>query len=180
MTFRSCPHESEIRALLERGQWSHASTSELRAHAANCRACGDLVLVTHAFRGARATSVTAAKLNAPGVVWWRAQLRRRNAAVERMSKPILGAHIFALAITLLTAVGLVISQAKHGLRWLSWFGDARFGDTQPSNGFHLDSLWSAATVTSMIPDWNLTLLIPALAMLALLGGVVLYLATEKQ
>jgi len=175
MTFRSCPRESEIKALLERGQWPHASTTELRSHAADCRACGDLVLITLAFRGARATSVKAANLNAPGVLWWRAQLRRRNAAVERMSRPILGAQIFALAITLLTAVGLAISQAKHGLRWLYWFGD-----TQQSSGFHLDSLWSTATVTSMIPDWNLALLIPALAMLALLGGVVLYLATEKQ
>jgi hypothetical protein len=175
MTFGSCAHESEIRALLERGQWPHASTPELRAHVANCRGCGDLVLVTQAFHGARATSVNAAKLNAPGVLWWRAQLRRRNAAVERMSRPILGAQIFALAITFLTAVGLVISQAKHGLRWLSWFGD-----TQQSNGFHLDSLWSATTMTSMILDWNLMLMIPALAMLALLGGVVLYLATEKQ
>jgi hypothetical protein len=180
MTFRSCPHESEINALLERGQWPLAGTAELRAHAASCRTCGDLVLVTQAFRGSRAASVSAANLNAPGVLWWRAQLRRRNAALERMSRPILGAEIFALAITFLIAVGLVISQAKHGLRWLSWFSDTWFSDTQQTKSFHFDSLWSSSALTSVIPDWNLALLIPALAMLALLGGVVLYLASEKQ
>lgn len=179
MTFRSCPHESEIKTLLERGHWPHASTHELRAHAASCRICGDLVLVTQAFRGARATSVSAANLNSPGVLWWRAQLRRRNAAMERISKPVFGAQIFALAITFLTATGLVISQAKHGLRWLSWF-QSWFGDTQSSSNFRLDSLWSASSLTAVIPDWNLALLISALAVLALLGGVVVYLASEKQ
>jgi hypothetical protein len=175
MTFRSCPYEPEIKTLLERGHWPNASTPELRAHAASCRGCSDLVLVTQAFRGARAASVNVANLNAPGVLWWRAQLRRRNEAIARMSKPILGAQVFALSITLLTAVGLVISQAKQGLHWLSWFGDA-----QQPGGFHLDSLWSSAGLTSILPNWNLGLLIPALAMLALLGGVVLYLASEKQ
>lgn len=175
MTLRPCSHEPEIKALLERGHWPQASSPELQAHAAECRSCGDLVLVTQAFHGARASALSAANLPAPGVLWWRAQLRRRNEALERMNKPILGAQIFALAATLLTVVGLTITQASHGLRWLSWFASSA-----PQESASPSSQWTSATLTAMLPSWNLTLLVPALAMLALLGGVVVYLASEKQ
>jgi hypothetical protein len=180
MTLRPCPHEPEIRQLLELGHWPHSCTSELRAHVDSCRACGDLVLVTEAFRGARAVSLNAAELPPPGVLWWRAQLRRRNAAVEQINKPILGAQIFAFAITLLAAAGFVISQAAHGLHWLSSLGN-EMGDwlasLSQSQAFHFQVLWPFASAKF---DAALLTLVPGLAILALLSGVVLYLTSEKQ
>jgi hypothetical protein len=188
MTLRPCSHESEIKQLLQRGYWPQACTPELRAHVESCRACGDLVLVTEAFQSARAASASVPSLPPPGVLWWRAQLRRRNAAVERINKPILGAQIFAFAITLLIAAGVVISQANHGLHWLLRLG-AGPGNT-PGNGlldwlatllqsptFHLKVLWPLASAK---PDMSLTYLVPGVVMLAFLSGVVLYLASEKQ
>ena len=103
---------------------------------------------------------------------WRAQLRRRNQAVERMGKPILGANIFALSIMSLFAIGFLATQATNGLRWLSWFTQL-----PQAPAFHLDSLWPSALLSSA---WGLPLLIPVCATLALLGGVVVYLALEKQ
>ncbi len=170
MTLSPCSRENEVLELLARGHWPQACTPDLRAHLAACRSCADLLLVTHAFQLSRATAAAQANLPAPGVLWWRAQLRRRNAAIERIGKPILGAQIFALAVTLLAAAGLVISQARQGLCWMSWFDDL-------PRSLHLAALWPA-TLTSF--DGRFWLLVPILATLALVSGVVVYLASEKR
>lgn len=173
MNFRPCPHLAEIKTLLSSGHWPQACSAELRAHAARCTTCGNQVLITQAFRADRAILANAAQLPPPGVLWWRAQLRRRNAAVERIGKPIFGAQIFAIAITLLIAGGVVLSQARYGLHWLA--------ELPQSPTFNLASLWPAMNTDTL--NWlklDLPYLIPAVAVLALLSGVVLYLATEKQ
>jgi hypothetical protein len=176
MSLSACPREKEVKELLELGQWPSACAPELHVHVEGCRSCGELVLVTTAFQKARAEAVGAAKLGSPGVLWWRAQLRRRNAAVERIGRPILGAQIFALGINLMLVVAIVTWQARHGLAWLT-----RLEQLPQTAAMHLDSLWP-----SMIPasGWssllNPMVMILAAATLALLGGVVVYLASEKQ
>jgi hypothetical protein len=172
MTLRACSHEAEIRQLLQLGHWPRSCTPELRAHVDGCRACGDLVLVTQAFRGARAASMHAADLPPAGLLWWRAQLRRRNEAVERIQKPLLGAQIFAFATTLLIAVGLLVYQAREGWNWITWVGSLA-----QSQVFHWEVLWPFASAKS---GASLLYLIPGVVMLALVSGVVLYFSSEKQ
>jgi hypothetical protein len=130
------------------------------------------VLVTEAFRQERVVSEGQARLNSPGVVWWRAQLRQRNSALEKIAKPIQGAQIFALIVSVAVAVGFIVSQARHGLGWLSWFSGLR-----QTEAFHLGTLWSFVSMTS---DWNLAVVIAGFGALALLSGVVLYLAFERK
>jgi hypothetical protein len=175
MIFRSCSREKEISDLLDRGHWPHAVTPELQAHMKGCGTCSDFVLASVAFRNARAGLVSTDRFNAPGVLWWRAQLRRRNAAVDRVGRPIFGAQIFALAINLLIAVGFVASRQRQGVHWLAWLSDL-----SQSRTFRLERLLPFASANS---DWSPMLLIVSFGALALLGGVVLYLATgsnEKQ
>jgi hypothetical protein len=176
MTFRSCPHEKEVAELLARGLSPDAVSPELRAHIGACRSCADLVLVTRAFQTARVQTAAAANLPSPGLLWWRAQLRRRNAAVERIGKPILGAQIFALSVSILFAIGFVATQATHGLHWLGWFDGLSWPSQLPqSPALHLEALWPAFLNSSV----SLLVLIPVLATLALLAGVAVYLASEK-
>jgi hypothetical protein len=179
MTFRACPRQPEILQLLLSGHWPHAAAPELRNHVAACRTCSDQTLLTQSFQAARTTSTAAANLPPPGVLWWRAQLRRRNAAVERIGKPILGAQIFALAVALILVTGFAVSQAKHGLHWLSWSAEwsTEWLTSLPqSPAFHLETLLPLAFLK---PGASLIYLIPALGMVALLSGIVLYLASEK-
>lgn len=187
MTLRSCIHEKEVAGLLARGQYPQACTPELRTHVSSCHSCADLVLVTRAFQTARANTAPTGNLPSPGLLWWRAQLRRRNAAVERIGKPILGAQIFALAVGLVFAIGFAATQAKHGLRWLTWFdgisldGISFDGLSRPSHlpqasALHLDALHPAALLSS---SGGLLVLIPILATVVLLGGVAVYFASEK-
>jgi hypothetical protein len=172
MIMSPCSHEIEVAELLRRGQWPASCSPELRAHVNACRACGDLVLVTETFLHARSETAGAARITTPGALWWRAQLRRRNAAVERIGKPILGAQIFALAINLFMVVAFLAYQARNGLGWLSWLEQL-----PDAYNLHFNNLSQSALLN---PGWSLIVLVPALATLALLGAVVVYLASEKQ
>jgi len=165
-----CPREREVAELLRLGQWPHAVSPELRAHRAACRACSELVLVTQSFQQARAAAAAATPLQSAGALWWRAQLRRRNEAIERINKPILGAQIFAFVVTVAVAAGVLAWQVHRGFHFLAWI------ESLPV-ALHLDALLPAAR-----PDFSggLMLLLPILATLALVSGVVVYLASEKQ
>jgi hypothetical protein len=165
----TCPREKEVADLLHRGHWPQACPQALRAHVHTCRACSDLVFVAAAFQAARAQSAHVPRLESPGALWWRAQLRRRSAAIERIGKPILGAQIFALAVALVIAAGAVAWQARQGLHLVSWLvrlpQALNFDVLLPASWPHLGSgVW---------------LLVPVLSTIALLGGVVVYLASER-
>jgi hypothetical protein len=173
MNLTSCPYEKEVRQLMARGQWPAACPPELRTHVNGCRACGDLVLISEAFRHARAESLAAARPVAPAVLLWRAQLRRRNAAVERVGRPLLGAQIFACAVALFAAAGFASFEARNGVEWftLSYWHDW-FVQLPQAAAAQWASL-SSGTLAGSAWSWM------ALATLLLLGGVAVYLATDK-
>ena len=179
---RACPREREVKELVERGQWPvvEATAPELYAHIRHCRSCEELAFVALTFQRARAETAAAAMVGPPSVLWWRAQLRQRNAAVERIGMPMMGAQIFALAVSLALAVGLAAWQARHGLAWLPWLKQLPQTATQQfDSGWTqmLSTLWSSALPGSA---WNWMVLLSAGATLALLGGVAVYLASERQ
>ena len=67
-----------------------------------------------AMLAAKAASVKAARLEPAELVWWRAQLRKRQAAMERVGGPIRGVQAFTAALVLCVAV-LVAA-----LSWGAW------------------------------------------------------------
>lgn len=166
----ACPREKETGEVLRLNHWPHACPPDLRTHVEDCRSCSDLVLFMRSFQQARASSTAAAPLQPAGALWWRAQLRRRDAAIERIGKPILGAQIFALAVTLMVGAGLLLFEGRQVLRWISWLADL------PAS-IHLSDLWPNA-LSGL--SGTLIFLVPILATLALVSGVVVYLASEKQ
>ena len=168
----SCPCEKEIRELVERGQWPQASPSELRSHAANCRTCADLVLVADAFQRARTATVAAAKLPSPGTIWWRAQLRSRQQAFERIQRPLVSAQVFSLAAVLLAIAGFIAFEARHGLAWFDWIGKA-----SQSAALHSGRLQPASDFGSAS---GLIFVVVAAATFALVAGVAVYFATERK
>jgi hypothetical protein len=161
-----CTREKEVAELLDRGQWPQASPEELRAHAGACRSCSELILTKQAFRQARAAAMSMPTLPSPSALWWRAQLRKRNEAIERINRPILGAQIFALAIVALAAVGGLLWQLRHGFDLADWFRQV-----------HLDTLWPSSLGNFAGGLW---FVVPVLAALAIVSGLVVYFASEKQ
>ena len=114
---KPCPHEPEVQAILRRGHWPEACDPEFRKHVETCRTCGEQLLVLHAFHDARTQAMQAARLDHPNLIWWRAQLRRRNDALQRVSRPITTAQIFALCVGILAVAALLRSQMRDGFNW---------------------------------------------------------------
>ena len=176
MMMRSCTREAEVKALVERGQWPQACAPDLRDHVSTCRSCNELALVTTAFQRARIQAVGAAKIGSPGLLWWRAQLRRRNVAVERISKPILSAQIFALAVNLVVAAAVAVWQARNGVAWLTWLQELPHSFSSQWLGSLLPSdLFGSGGGLLMNP----LVLVATLSALALIGCAVVYFASEK-
>lgn len=166
MTFRTCSLEQEVLRALKDGHWPDGCAPELRDHVSGCASCRDLVLVTDIFQQAKSESASEIPAGAAGLLWWRAQLRRRNAVAEKVSRPITVAQTFAWLVVLLVSGSFVASQYNHGLRWSAW---------NPAS-WHIQHILSVG-LTSF--DWNLALLIPSIGGLLILSGLVLYLASEK-
>jgi len=109
---------------------------------------------------------------------WRAQLRRRNAAVERIGRPLLGAQIFACAVALFAAAGFAGFEARNGVAWFTW---SYWHDWFVQLPLAAVAQWDSLSFGSLAgPAWTWMVLAPAVATLLLLGGVAVYLATDKQ
>lgn len=168
MTFRTCSCENELTQALKNGHWPEGCGAELRAHVDACASCSDLVLVTRTLQCARSETEHTGAFGSPSLLWWRAHLRRRNAATERVSRPITIAQIFALSVYVFVGVVFVASQFRHGLQWASWRSELL-----PARAFHFLRTGSGPG------DWSLLLLISSVGVLTLLGGLVVYLASER-
>lgn len=170
MRVGACNREKEVADLVRAGHWPHASSPEMVAHVAACRACSDRILFTQAFRRERAMASGAARLESPGVLWWRAHLRRRNAALQRISRPLLGAQVFAVAVALIAAALFLASQTKQSLGWFAWIADI-------PRALHFQALLPQALENAGLGPW---LFIAATALITLASGVFLYIASDKQ
>jgi len=116
----TCPQEKELAAALAAGRWPQACDAGLREHVAGCASCGELVLVMGALLQARSETVAAARLETPGALWWRAELRRRRNALERVRQPLAMAEKLGLAGVLLAAAFLAVWQRSHLAGWFNW------------------------------------------------------------
>src|SRR5262249_19678265 len=88
MSLFACSSEKEVQAALRQGHWPHACDPDLRAHVNGCRDCHELFLVTQSLQKAKANGERLAGTGSPGLLWWRAQLRRRNEAIECVTEPL--------------------------------------------------------------------------------------------
>jgi hypothetical protein len=167
MTFRSCSYEADVTQALKNGHWPEGCAPELRSHVETCARCSDLVLVTQAFQGARNESISATPEASPSLLWWRAQLRRRNTATERLSRPVTIAQIFALFLYLTVGIVFAAWQYHHGLRWESWWSELVSTHVVHSLSLGLADLG------------GIFLAMSAFGMVAVLGGIVVYLVYKK-
>lgn len=168
-----CFQEKEVEAALREGRWPGGCDPALRSHVDVCRCCNDLVFMAQTLEQARIETAQAAHLTSPpGVLWWQAQLRLRNGAVERIARPIAVVEKLALVSTVLVALGLAAWQWSQITDWLRWLADLSH-----SNAFRLDTLWSASSAGG---NSILILLIASLGTLALFGGLAVYLVAKKE
>ena len=151
-----CRREREIAEALRAGHWPAACDEELRSHVAQCRRCADFVRLKVAFAGMRAGDLGRARLEAPGLLMWRAQMRRRNAALERVARPMQQAYVFAVGILLVVLVGLGVMEVRQGVDW------------------------TAATFVQAWQDAGTLVVWGMVGAIALVGAVAVYVAAERE
>lgn len=167
MRLESCARATELKQALAGGQWPQAVSDDLRAHVRGCRNCRETILLATTFQEARTVSMAAARVGSPGLIWWRAQLRRRNEAMKRIAKPLIGAQIFAASVLLLaalTVLGFYLRQQGgvwNALKGLQQAVAERFALSSASTG----------------AGWMLPLAL--LSALAVFGGAVVYFSSDR-
>jgi len=157
---RSCSHLVEVQRSLAAGQWPHAVAAELLAHAEGCNRCAQEILIAQHFRTEKTAAIAAATPTVPALVWWRAQLRRRNTALAQADRPLAVAQLFALSIVAAAATGIVATHWHAMLHGLAQF--------------------PVSSLLSALGSWGLAPLVLAGTLVAALSGLALYLSADRQ
>jgi anti-sigma factor RsiW len=105
MTTLECPREQDVINAIVTGRWPDQCDEALCAHAAECAVCKELVEVTSVMRLDRDGLHEEMSLPSAGQVWWRAAIRARLEASQRVAQPM--SWIFG--ISLACAAGLAIA-----------------------------------------------------------------------
>jgi len=151
-----CARTAEVQDLLRLGHWPQAAGAELAEHVRGCRKCNEIVLVTLAFGAVKAGAMNAARVEPPALVWWRAQLRRKREAVQRVERPIRVQMFLVLAVV---CAGLVLAFRLSGgvAAWRAWMS-------------------TSAGAGSLAPG----LIIAGAVALVMMAGLAVYVGVERK
>jgi hypothetical protein len=111
VTIIECPRESDVLDAVASEKWPNRVTAELVDHVAACAICSDVLTVARAMRADQELTWQDASIPSSGQAWWRAEMRMRQEAIRKASRPI----AVAQAAALLGAVALIGTAG-----WLAW------------------------------------------------------------
>jgi hypothetical protein len=95
-----CPRESDVLDAVASARWPHRVARELTEHVSSCTICADVLAVASAMRDDREAAWQQANIPSAGQVWWRAEMRARQEAIHKASRPITIAQGVAALLTL--------------------------------------------------------------------------------
>src|SRR5262245_34812596 len=102
-----CIREQEVLDAITSGRWPDRLGDELASHVAECTICADLGLVAESLSSDYQSALQNVRVPSAGLVWWRAELRARQHAVQTVERPIRWAQYIAIACILAAALILV-------------------------------------------------------------------------
>ena len=166
MTLYGCAREAELMSAIRDGHWPAACDPSLRDHVRECRSCTQAALLAVTLHNSRLATGNAARLAAPGLLFWRAQLRRRNQAFARIDRPIFAAELLAIFLTV-GALAIIIWQ---------WAGNAHHDfAARISNSLGAVSQWMTSA-DGLI--W--TVVVCTSALVALFGAFAVYVIASRE
>ena len=106
-----CPRESDVLDALASARWPDRVDAELAQHVAACGICQDVIAVAAAMQEDNDAAGREANVPSSGQMWWRAEMRARQAAIREASRPVTVAQSVAalLALVVVGAAG-----------WFAW------------------------------------------------------------
>lgn len=157
-----CSRTAEVQELLRLGHWPQAAETELAEHARGCRRCSEMVLLTQALGAAKASAMNEARVEPPALVWWRAQLRRKNEAVQRVERPMRAQMLVVLAVVCV-GLGLAFRLSGGANAWRTWV-----------------SAGAEAVLRSGVGSLGVGLVVASAVALAMMAGLAVYLTVERK
>jgi hypothetical protein len=170
MNLFGCSSEEELQATLRQGRWPHACDPDLRLHVDGCRDCQELVLVTQSLQTAKSHGEQLARLRSPGLLWWRARLRRRNEAIQSVTEPLALAERIGL-LGLLAAFSVLVWQSSQAGDLLNLFQGLTNSGFSP-----LEELWAVASDANA---WIILLEVAGLATLVFFASCAIFLVRNE-
>ena len=105
MKLIECAREPEVLDAVASARWPHRVPQELSDHVASCPVCTDVVIVAEAMRADHEAMWQRADIPSSGRVWWRAEMRARQEAIRKASRPMTIAQGVAALLVLALTVG---------------------------------------------------------------------------
>ncbi len=105
----------------------------------------------------------------PGLVWWRAQLRRRNQAVQRMAEPLALVEKLALLVIAVAVVGLGFWQREALSSWIAWLAALPHSEA---------AQW--ATLSAGFSGTAWLLLVAGVGAVAIISGLAVYVVMTQE
>jgi hypothetical protein len=154
MTAMECVREADVLDAVASGKWPRRLPADLAAHVISCPVCRDLARVAEQLRTDYDRQWTEVNIPSSGQAWWRAEMRARQEAVVRASRPI------AIAQTAAVLAAVILIGTTCWLLWTWSRGPSGFASTLAAH---------AATSSPL----GLSLIV-ALCALAVLAPVAVY------
>jgi len=171
MKFPFCPYEGKVAELLRHNSWPESADPQLVTHAETCRRCSDILLTNRIFKQGHSERMLLAHTDSPHYLWWRAQLRRRNSTVEKITKPLALAEKLALACLICIIAGIGYWQWQPFGQWIS----------RLSNNLETGTFWNATWVQFTMGGGLFGYSILAgIAAFACIGGLTLWMSLGKE
>ena len=124
MSAPECPREQDVINAIVTGQWPDRCEASLAVHAAECAVCKELVEVTSVMRLDREGLHEEMSLPSAGQVWWRAAIRARLEASQRVAQPF--SWIFGVSMACAAGLAIAVVQLLWSPVQLAW------GSSSPS------------------------------------------------
>ena len=165
-----CALEKELQATLLQGRWPHACDPDLRTHVDGCGDCQEIVFVTQSLQKAKSQGEQLARLRSPGLLWWRAQLRRRNEAIQSVTEPLALAEKVGL-LGLLVAFCVLVWQGSRSGDLLNLLQGLSNSGSSP-----LEELWAVACSMNA---WIIVLGVAGLGILGFFASLAIFLLRDE-
>jgi hypothetical protein len=142
-----CVREDEVVSAVVGRRWE-SSSDELRAHAAACESCREVVAVASLLSSDHDRARHDVHVPAAGQIWWRCAVRARLEAAHAAARPLTWLHGIAgaCAVGLMWTVGgTAWPRVREAVGWMlsqAVSGDSRVGDV---------AVMVAATVQRSLP-----------------------------
>ena len=110
---KTCPQKTEVEQAVRSGQWPLGCAAELREHVSSCEQCAHEARLLSAFATTRESAMRTAPAQSAGLLWWRAQLRRRHEAMERLERPGLAIPTATIAASTILLIAVLATAWKR-------------------------------------------------------------------